>query len=368
MRTRALRGLDWALLAPVLALTLLGVLSIYSATRGTPQSAYYLRQLLWMAVALLGMAVLLRVDYQWLGRASWALYGLGLALLVLVLLKGREGMGAQRWLSLWGLSMQPSEFFRIAFLLALSRVLSAHPGPLKGWAFLKIALAFGALPFLLLVSQPDLGTAAVLMLLLAALMLLKGVQRRLLVALLLVAAVSAPFLAELFWNDFLKPYQRDRLVAFLRPGTDPEGIGYQLRQSKIAIGSGMCWGKGYLKGTQGFLRFLPERHTDFIFASFAEEWGLAGSVLLFALYLVLFLRGLQVARRAKDAFGRFLALGVVLMLLAYFFFNVGMSMGMMPVVGLPMPFMSYGGSALLANYLAVGLLLNVHLRRYQLFY
>ena len=184
---------------------------------------------------------------------------------------------------------------------------------------------------------------------------------------ILLGILSVPFLGSIVW-DGLKDYQKNRIVAFIDPEVDPSGIGYHINQSKVAIGSGQFIGKGYLNGTQGPFRFLPEKHTDFIFAVFAEEWGFLGSVALLFLYLLFILRGLDTARKAKDEFGRLLAVGFSFMFTVYFFVNVSMTLGMMPVVGIPLPFMSYGGTALMTNFLSAGILINIRTRRFELFY
>jgi rod shape determining protein RodA len=216
-------------------------------------------------------------------------------------------------------------------------------------------------------KQPDLGTALIILVIFLSLILAKGLYKKITVLLVIIGLISLPFLGSIFWEG-LKDYQKSRLIAFLEPGVDPTGIGYHINQSKITVGSGKFFGKGYLNGTQGPFRFLPEKHTDFIFAVFAEEWGFLGSLLLLFLYIVLILRGLNTARNARDDFGRFLALGITFMFLTYFFVNVGMTLGIMPVVGIPLPFMSYGGTALLTNLLSVGILINIRTRRFELFH
>ena len=195
----------------------------------------------------------------------------------------------------------------------------------------------------------------------------KGVSRKIIAIALVIGLISIPFLGHIFWEG-LKDYQKNRLIAFIDPGVDPAGIGYHITQSKISIGSGGVFGKGYLKGTQGPLRFLPEKHTDFIFSVFAEEWGFVGSLTLLGIYLILFLRGLDTAARAKDEFGRLLAVGITAMFFIYFLVNIGMTLGMMPVVGVPLPFFSYGGTSLLSNFIAAGILISIRTRRFELFY
>ncbi|MDA8169100.1 MAG: rod shape-determining protein RodA [Nitrospiraceae bacterium] len=368
---RTIQNFDWLALGLVLALSIIGVLTIFSATRpaeGEHQAPYYIKQLVWLAVGLIAMVLVIKVDYQWFARLSWLLYGIGLLFLLFVLAKGRIGMGAQRWVSVGGISFQPSEIFRITFIIMIARYLSTEKTPIDIKAFLKMLPLLGLLPFGLLVKQPDLGTATTISAVFLFICLAKGMSKRLVVALIAFAVISMPFLWDIVWDGFLKDYQRNRIVAFMDPTVDPAGIGYHINQSKIAIGSGMILGKGYMHGTQGPFRFLPEKHTDFIFSSFAEEWGLLGSLVLLGIYLAFFLRALDTARKAKDEFGSLLALAITFMFAFYFFFNIGMTMGMLPVVGIPLPFMSYGGTAILSNYIAVGLLINVRLRRFELFY
>jgi rod shape determining protein RodA len=283
-----------------------------------------------------------------------------------VYITGKTGMGAQRWLSLGPLSFQPSEFFKLMFVIILSFQVSAITGPLNMSSFLKIFSLIVLIPFMLLIKQPDLGTALIVMAIFIALVIAKGLYRKVAILFIIIGLTSLPFLGNIFWEG-LRDYQKNRIVAFIEPSTDPSGIGYHINQSKITAGSGGVIGKGYLKGTQGPFRFLPEKHTDFIFAIFAEEWGFLGSGFLLFLYLSLLLRGLDTARKARDDFGRLLALGVTTMFFVYLMVNIGMTLGMMPVVGVPLPFMSYGGTALLSNLTGAGILINIRSRRFFLF-
>ena len=195
----------------------------------------------------------------------------------------------------------------------------------------------------------------------------KGISRKIIVVATIIGLVAIPFVGHIVW-DGMKDYQKNRLIAFVDPEVDPAGIGYHISQSKIAIGSGELLGKGYLNSTQGPLRFLPEKHTDFIFAVFAEEWGLAGCIVLMGTYFILFLRGLDTAAKAKDEVGRLMAIGITAMFFVYFIVNIGMTLGIMPVVGIPLPFVSYGGTSLLSNYIAAGILISIRTRRFELFY
>ncbi len=361
---------DWVLLGLVVLVAGLGILTIYSATRslsGDIQLTYHIRQAGWLGFSVAALLVTVAVDYRWLQRFAYALYGLGLILLLAVLIKGRMGMGAQRWLSLGVVAFQPSEMAKIFFILALSRYFAEVKRPFGMRDIIRVSALFLLSPLALLVLQPDLGTGLIFCFIYAGMVLIVGVRRKVLIALILSVALAVPFLGSVFWSG-LKPYQRNRILAFVQPQADPSGIGYQINQSKITIGSGALLGKGYLKGTQGALRFLPEKHTDFIFSIFAEEWGFVGSIALLMLFLLVLLRGLETAQMAKDRFGYFVAMGVVTMFTLYICINIAMTLGLAPVVGVPLPFMSYGGTALVTNFIAVGLLINVRMRRFQLFY
>jgi rod shape determining protein RodA len=367
---RIWRNFDWITLLIVILISVIGILTIYSTTRqpyGAPQAPFYLKQLLWLGIGLAGLIFMVSFDYIWLSRFSIPLYVVGLALLIIVMIIGKTGMGAQRWISLGPVSFQPSEFFKLIFIVLLANSLSISQDLIGLKSFLRISLFIVVLPFLLILKQPDLGTALVLMALFFLIMFARGIQRKALIIILSVSIVSLPFLGSIVWSG-LKEYQKNRVIAFVDADVDPSGIGYHIKQSKIAIGSGEFIGKGFLKGTQGPFRFLPEKHTDFIFSAFAEEWGFLGSALLLSLYFIFILRGLDTSRKAKDDFGKILALGITFMFSLYFFINIGMTLGIMPVVGIPMPFMSYGGTALLSNFIAAGILINIRTRRFSLFY
>ncbi|MCL5022255.1 MAG: rod shape-determining protein RodA [Nitrospirae bacterium] len=368
---RLLKNFDWVTLALIVLLSVTGIMTIYSATRpplpGGEMPSFYIKQLYWLFVSVFALIAIVSFDYVWLKRFSYGFYAIGLFLLLAVLFLGRTGMGAQRWLNFGIFSFQPSEIFKLLYVIAISCYLSEMHGRVGLFSLLKAFFLLAFAPVVLVIKQPDLGTAVILLLVFLSLMAAKGLQKKLIALILLIGLVSIPFLGNIFWEG-LKDYQKNRLVAFLEPQVDPAGIGYHINQSKVAIGSGSFIGKGYLKGTQGPFRFLPEKHTDFIFAVFAEEWGFTGSMFLLFLYLSLILRGIDTARKAKDEFGGLLASGVSFMFTIYFFINIGMTLGIMPVVGVPLPFMSYGGTSLLANFVAAGVLINVRMRRFELFY
>ncbi|MBI5141865.1 MAG: rod shape-determining protein RodA [Nitrospirae bacterium] len=367
---RLIANFDWLMLGLTVLIALIGVATIYSATRPVgddPHANFYMKQLAWGGISLLFVFLIAGVDYRWFHRLAYPLLGVGVVLLAIVLVMGRTGLGAQRWLSIGPLSFQPSEVAKLFFILAMARALSEYNARLGLKDIARLFGVFLAPSLVFLLLQPDLGTGLMFLFTFTGLLLAAGIKRRALIALALSISLAIPFLGGVFWAG-LKPYQRNRIVAFLDPDIDPAGIGYQIAQSKITIGSGGMTGKGFQKGTQGALRFLPERHTDFIFSIYSEEWGFAGAIALLLLYLMVLMRGLDTANRAKDRFGYFLALGAVLMVSFYLSVNIGMTLGLTPVVGVPLPFMSYGGTALLTNFTAVALLINVRMRRFELFY
>jgi rod shape determining protein RodA len=369
---RLLKNFDWGIPFVALFISLIGVATIYSATRPVfdiPQQDFYLRQLYWIAIGMLAFIFTISIDYRHLVRFAYILFLIGVILLFAVLFIGKRGMGAQRWIVLGPFSFQPSEFFKILFIVALSRYLSRmdRSRPLGLREIIRMLTLFVLIPFILIIRQPDLGTAIILLLLFSCMVMMAGVRRRIAITGIIIGLVSLPFIGSIMWEN-LKDYQRQRLIAFVEPEADPHGVGYHINQSKITIGSGGFTGKGYLKGTQGPLRFLPERHTDFIFAIFAEEWGFSGCIVLFLLYLFLITKGIDTVKKARDASGAFIVLGVTIAFSFYFIINVGMTLGMVPVVGIPMPLFSYGGTAMLSNFIALGIIENVRMRRSFMYY
>lgn len=367
---RLVANFDWAMLGIALVLSVAGITTIYSATRPileAPHPDFYIKQMVWLGVGLVAMLAVVSFDYGWLRRFWLPMYGAGVVLLVAVLVMGRVGMGAKRWISIGPVGFQPSEVFKLLYIIALANYYSSIQGKLDlrgmGVAFFGFTLT----PLLLIIKQPDLGTGIVVMVLFVGMTLFKGVRTRVLAATLTISLLAVPFIGSIVW-DGLKDYQKKRIVVFFDPDIDPDGISYHITQSKVAIGSGQVFGKGYLQGTQGPFRFLPEKHTDFVFAVFAEERGFIGSLILLGVFMMLLLRGLLVAEKAKDEFARLLALGITGMFTMYCFVNIGMTLGLMPVVGIPLPFMSYGGTAIVSNYIAIGILINLRMRRFELFY
>jgi rod shape determining protein RodA len=354
------RDLDWTLTGIVLALCTLGVLQIYSATRGTVWDGSHWRQVIYVAVGLLLMWVVAQLDYHMLLDRVPALYLISLASLVIVFVIGEVRFGARRWIpGIWGFNFQVSEFVKPVLVLLVARYFSeVRQETVSGADLLKIG-GLAGLPTLLVMAQPDLGTALSYLPIVGAGVLGAGLRWKYLAILAMVAVLVLPA----GWH-FLKPYQKERLLTFVEPDRDPLGAGYQLIQSRIAVGSGGLWGKGVAQGSQTQLRFLPVPHTDFIFSAYAEEHGFTGVVLALALYFVVLMRMIHNAQTAADRAGSYICLCVCLLLLFHLLVNVGMVIGRMPVTGIPLPFMSYGGSSTLTLFALLGLVHSVRLRRF----
>ncbi|MBI1823923.1 MAG: rod shape-determining protein RodA [Nitrospirae bacterium] len=367
---RLITKFDWKFLLIVFGILFLSVLSLYSVSLHKEQvkSALYLKQIYWIIIAFGAFFIAMVIDYHTISRFAYLIYGVMVLLLLLVMLFGRVGLGAQRWLSLGPFSFQPSEFAKLGILLVLAKYFSENA---QGSGFRMSQLAFPlvllGIPFMLVLKQPDLGTGLSLSFIFISMLFLVGFRSKSLIFVGLIFLMFLPFLWNFFWHH-LKSYQKERLLTFLNPTNDPSGTGYHIIQSKIAIGSGGLFGKGLLGGTQSQLKFLPEGHTDFIFAVFAEEWGFIGILILLVLFGLLLLWGVDVAFKAKDALGTFLAVGVIGMIGFNVMINISMTLGMMPVVGVPLPLMSYGGTAMVTTMAALGILMNVKIRRFMLFY
>jgi rod shape determining protein RodA len=369
---RLLQDFDWAMLGLTIALAGVGAVGVYSATHGPEGGAsLFADHLGRLAVGLVAMLVATLIDYHVILHYAWFAYGLGVAALVAVDVVGMIGMGAQRWLSLGVVSIQPSEFFKLALVLVIARYFSGlrKPSPFAWADVWPIAVATAA-PFLLVLKQPDLGTAMIIAGIFVIMLFVAGVEVRLFAwtagAGLSLAAVLFGLNALGVFNpqNFLHEYQLRRIKVLFNPDLDPLGAGYHINQSKIAIGSGGLTGKGFLEGTQSGLNFLPQQHTDFIFSVVSEEWGFVGSVAVIALMVLLILWAIQTARKARDFTGSLLAMGVATVFFLHCAINIGMTTGMIPVVGLPLPLLSYGGSSVLTTFAGIGLIMNVKMRRY----
>ena len=353
------RDYDWWLLAILAAICAIGVIEIYSATHGSSLAGMQNKQLRWLLVGFVLMFALSRLDYHLILDQAPILYLIGIAALIAVLAFGHRRFGAQRWIPILGEFFQVSELVKLIIIIVLARFFAeVRTDELSLQDLIKAGLIVG-LPLGLILKQPDLGTALVLLPLLVVGAFLAGLQWKHAAAIALVGLLMLP----VGWR-VLKPYQKERVTSFLHPEDDAKGSGYQVLQSKIAVGSGGFWGKGFGNGTQNQLGYIPVRYSDFIMSAWAEEQGFKGVLLALGLYMALLLRLVQNAQRAKDRAGMFLVMGVAAALGFHVLVNVAMVIGAMPVTGIPLPLMSYGGSATLFVFLAIGLVMNVRLRRF----
>ena len=435
---RLLSNFDWVLFLLVLFISLMGVGAIYSASAGYAEAtSYWLRQLYWIVAGLGAGFLVLLVDFRSIGRWAYPLHGAAILALTLVMVYGTGSDNSQvnRWFMVGSVAVQPSEFVKFTLVLAIAHYFrdSRRVGSV-GWKILFFPTVLVALPFALIVQQPDLGTAVMLVLIFLPMIVLAGLRTRIMLSLaaagllaiglligsfqfgvyqldeqavlmarrdganaadvrqlsaarneryylqtafharvqeILGAPSDAPLAADIEEHAFkpyisylLRSYQQKRLVTFINPDLDPLGAGYHVIQSKVAIGSGRFWGKGFLGSTQGALNFLPARHTDFLFSIFAEEWGFMGAFTLLTLYTLLIVRGMTIVMQTQDRFGAFLALGVVSIITMQVLTNVAMAVGLLPVVGVPLPLFSYGGSSMVSLLLGVALVLNIRMRRF----
>ncbi len=348
--------IDLPLLLGLFGLSLIGLFVLYSAGGGDPQTP--LRQLLRLGIAFAAMLVLAQLPPRYFVNGALWLYLLVLSLLVLVALFGDTAQGAQRWIVIASIKFQPSELAKIAMPLMVAYVLSGNRLPPSFGNILLAAVVIIA-PTVLIAKQPDLGTALLVASSGMFVLFLAGMGWRLIASLALLAVITGPVL----WLFFMHDYQKQRVLTFIDPTQDPMGAGYHIIQSKIAIGSGGLFGKGWMHGTQSQLDFLPERTTDFIFSVFSEEFGLIGTLLLLSAYLFVVYRGLLIALNAQDSFGRLASGGLVLTFFVYVFVNIGMVSGILPVVGLPLPLLSYGGSSLLTMMAGFGIIMSLYTHR-----
>jgi rod shape determining protein RodA len=356
---RVAANFDWTLFILTLTLSVIGVLFIFSATREDTAASYHLTQVIWLFLALFAMLIVISIDYHFLSLIAPLAYILLNVMLLFLLIFGREVSGARSWIDLGFFKIQPSEIMKFVLILTLSRFFEKFGGDrLTIWTFLSGAVILGV-PMVLVMLQPDLGTALTFMPILIGMIWITGIRMRTLVVLALIVILIAP----IGWTYLLKDYQRDRIITFVHPEADPLGAGYQIMQSKIAIGSGQVFGRGLTMGTQSRLKFLPEHHTDFIVSVVGEETGFAGSLVILLLYLLLCMRLFQIAANARDRLGIYLVVGVTSFLVFHVLVNIGMVVGVMPVTGIPLPLLSYGGSSMISTFLALGLAFNVTMRR-----
>jgi rod shape determining protein RodA len=355
---RLVQNIDWVLLGLLLLNSLIGVLVIYSASRYLPGN-FYVRQLFFIGVSLAALLVLLMIDYKVLVDYSNYIYGF-----VMVVLAGmivfNHLMKKGSWIHLRYFQVQPSELAKVALVLVLARLFAEYKRTTVTRGVALAASGLAAVPFLLVALQPDLGTAVSLLSILAGALILAGLERKTIIA----VAIIVIGVGVAGWHFYLKDYQKDRLATVVFPDKDPRGSGYQVLQSKIAIGSGGVLGKGFKKGSQSQLKFLPARHTDFVFSVIGEEFGFVGAAAVLLIYFAFLWRVFRSAGKARDRTGVYIVFMVGLMMAFQLIINVSMVIGIFPVVGIPLPLLSYGGSSLLANYLGVSLVLNVKMRRF----
>lgn len=362
---RLIENFDWGFIILILLIGSIGLVILYSALSAGHDTGVvhilFKKQIIWMGTGFIIMMITLLIDFRNLDQLNLFIYALCVGLLISVILFGQVGGGSRRWLLIGFFRIQPSELMKIALIISLSSVYATSASQ-TGLNFRKLIKPgiLCTIPFVLIVKQPDLGTGLLLLLIAGSITLFVKLERKVFFTLSGVCFAAVP----LVWFG-LKEYQKLRILTFLNPDRDPLGAGYHIIQSKIAIGSGMLTGKGFLKGTQSALSFLPEQHTDFIASVLAEEWGLAGCSVLLILYFFLLLWGLNIAYNCRNMFGSILAFGVTTMIFWQIFINIGMVMGLMPVVGVPLPLVSYGGSSVITNMMGFGILLNISMQKFS---
>lgn len=361
---RLIQNFDWILLLLLVVIAGISVLNLYSATyaiRDSGGSQIFFKQIYWFLIGFAVLIFMTTFDYYILERMAYPIYFFSLGLLFLVFLIGEIRSGSQRWLSFGGVAFQPSELIKISLVITLAKFFH-ETGQVNEYRLRDLWRPFliVAFPFFLILKQPDLGTALILVIVAFSIILFAKIRWKSFMVLVMATILAAPFI----WFS-MKEYQQKRILTFLSPEMDPLGAGYHINQSKIAIGSGFFWGKGFLKGTQTRLHFLPEQHTDFAFSVFAEEWGFVGAACLLMIYLFLMLWGINVAKNSKDKFGAIIALGVVAIVFWQLVINVSMTTGLLPVVGIPLVLFSYGGSSIVSTMAGMGLLMNISMRRFM---
>ncbi len=401
------KKLDIILLLCIFGLLTLGLLALYSSSNTALEQGiganYFIKQSVWVVIGLIILIGIYFLPLRWILDSAYLLYGISILLIIFVIFFGNKGQGAERWLNFGPISFQPSEFAKLATILAVAKFISKDDIDLNSVKDFSVSAFFFILPFILIIRQPDLGTAMVFcamalpmlywaglrfsnlfLILMPFFIMLASFQFYTFLILMVILVsyllyskrsqvfVIVNFLVNIFmglitpvlWNN-LKPYQKDRIKIFINPEADPQGAGYQIIQSKVAIGSGGLFGKGFMQGSQTQLRFLPEQHTDFICAVIGEEFGFIGILIGLILYVTLFIRGIQIAGMVKNKNCSIVAIGIVTVLSFHVLINIGMTIGLFPVTGLPLPFISYGGSSLLTNIIMIGILMNIFKNRYE---
>jgi rod shape determining protein RodA len=360
-----LKRLDWNLILVIFALNIIGLVNLFSATHGpdsTHVESLFINQLLWLGVGWFLFFAMTFLDYAIIYRLCIGVFVINVGFLLVVTFFGDVALGAQRWINFGFFKYQPSETMKLAMILLMARVLSNRSTHGRGMGFreLFVPLLSLLIPVALVVKQPDLGTAMMLVSISGSMILFAKVRKSILVTAVMLVVIAVP----IAWKFVLHDYQKNRIFVFMSPNNDPRGTGYNSIQSKIAVGSGQFFGKGFRRGTQSQLEFLPERHTDFIFSVLSEEHGFVGSVAAIGLFCILFYIGLRVATHSRDKFGALVTIGVMCYVFWHMFVNIGMVIGLLPIVGIPLPLLSYGGSSMLTTMVGLGLVSSVSFRRY----
>ena len=401
------KRIDFVLICSLLGLLIMGLLALYSSSysgqESTTQTNHFLKQLGWIVIGLVSVVIVYFIPHRWIYSSAYIFYGISLFFLFLIFFIGKVGLGAERWLQLGPFSFQPSELAKVASVLAVARYVSHEETDLNNPKYFLIAGSFLVIPFAMIIRQPDLGTSMVFLAMALPMFYWAGLQLSnllliivpffvmlasfsfstfLILMILLVGYliysrrtkivfitvfltnIIMGLLTPVLWNH-LKPYQQNRIKIFLNPESDPRGAGYQIIQSKVAIGSGGSLGKGFMQGSQTQLRFLPEQHTDFIFAVIAEEFGFLGALTGLILFLILIIRNIQIAAMVRNKFNSIVIIGITTIIFFHVSVNLGMAVGLLPVTGLPLPFISYGGSSLVTNMIMIGIVLNFYKNRFE---
>lgn len=359
------KKLDINFIIVILALNLIGLINLYSATHGpntVDVASLFISQIMWLVVGWTVFLTMTLLDYNWINRIAMVIYVLNLGAIIYVTFFGKVALGAQRWIDLGFFRYQPSETMKLALIMLLAKILSTRNTMGSGMGFKEMFTPMIALliPFGFVVEQPDLGTAMMLLAIGGSMLIFCKVRKTILASAIVLGIIALP----IAWKFVLHDYQKNRVLTFLSPTSDPRGTGYNSIQSKIAVGSGRFFGKGFMKGTQSQLEFLPERHTDFIYSVLSEEHGFVGSISVIGLFCFLFITGIRIASNARDKFGALLTVGVLCYIFWHMFVNIGMVIGLLPIVGVPLPLLSYGGSSMLTTMAGLGIVSSVAYRRY----
>lgn len=359
------KKLDINLIIVILALNVIGLINLYSATHGptsTDVASLFISQIMWLIVGWTVFLVITLLDYSIVSRIALVIYILNLGAIIYVTFFGKVALGAQRWIDLGFFRYQPSETMKLALIMLMAKILSTRNTLGSGMGFKEMFTPLIALgiPFVFVVEQPDLGTAMMLAAIGGSMVIFAKVKRIIMASAIVLGIIALP----IAWKFVLHDYQKNRILTFLSPTSDPRGTGYNSIQSKIAVGSGRFFGKGFMKGTQSQLEFLPERHTDFIYSVLSEEHGFVGSIAVIGLFCFLFITGIRIATNARDKFGALLTVGVLCYVFWHMFVNIGMVIGLLPIVGVPLPLLSYGGSSMLTTMAGLGIVSSVAYRRY----